>query len=229
MRNSSRFVSTPLDMTSGRPRLLKSAKPRIGKIVSRAIGRPTRWIHFAVWPHRNRAPVGLTATFSQIADEFFACVKLRARRLVTIEIAHQTNAERNVVQIITVHVPAVDLAAPAIAHFNLAVSRGCSVPNHEMIGKTILHPAHVPMIIIEDTRVALPRAAIMHHNELPATPFHRRASDRFDHRSRQITIVTRTARPGPETSSRRRRWRRLETLVFFQTRFFDHNLSTLAA
>ncbi len=133
-----------------------------------------------MWPHRNRAPVGLTATFSQIADEFLACVKLRARWLATIEIADQTNAKRNVIQIVTVHVPAVDLTAPAIAHFNLAVSCGCSVPDHEMIGETILHPAHVPMVIIEDARVALPRAAIMHYNELPATPFHWRASDRFD-------------------------------------------------
>jgi len=79
-----------------------------------------------------------------------------------------------------VHVPAVDLATPAIPHFNLAVSCGCSVPDHKMIGETILHPAHVPMVIIEDARVALPRAAVMHHNELPATPFHWRASDRFD-------------------------------------------------
>ena len=146
-----------------------------------------------------------------------------------IEIADQTNAERYVVQIIAVHVPAVDLAAPAIAHFNLAVSRGGSVPDHKMIGKTILHSAHVPVIIIEDTRVSLPCAAVMHHNELPATPFHRRASDRVDHGSRQITIVTRTARPGPETSFRRRRRWGLETLVFFQARFFDDNLSTLAA
>ena len=87
------------------------------------------------------------------------------------------------------HVPAIDLATPAIAHFNLAVSRGGSVPNHKMIGETILHSAHVPVIIIEDTRIPLPCAAVMHHNELPATPFHRRASDRVDHGSRQITIV----------------------------------------
>jgi len=159
---------------------LKPAKPGIRKIVSWAIGWPTRWIHFAVWPHGNRAPLGLTATFSQIADEFLACVKLRARRLATIEIADQTNPERNVVQIITVHVPAVDLATPAIAHFHLAVSCGCSVPDDEMIGETILHPAHVAMVIIEDARVSLPRAAVVHHNELPATPFHWRASDRFD-------------------------------------------------
>src|SRR6266540_530665 len=209
-------------------RTLKLAKPRIGKIVPRAIGRPTRWIYFTVWPHRNRASVGLTATFSQIADEFLACVKLRARWLATIEIADQTNAERNVVQIIAVHVSAVDLAAPAIAHFDLAVSRGCSVADHKMIRETILHPAHVAVIIIEYARVPLPRTAVVHHNELPATPFHWRASDRFDYGSRQITVVSRTARPGPETSSRWRRRRRLETLVLFDTRLFDHNLRAVA-
>src|SRR5919201_6031848 len=112
---------------------------------------------------------------------------------------------------------AVDLAAPAIAHFDLAVSCGCSVSDDEMIGETILHSAHVPMIVIEHARVPLPCAAIVHHNELPAAPFHRRASDRFDNGSRQITVVSRTARPGPETSSRRRRRRRLQALVLFQT------------
>src|SRR5713101_3505405 len=97
---SRRDSSTPLRSPRNDQAPLEPAKPRVRKIVSRAISRPTRWIHFAVWPHRNRAPVGLTATFSQKADEFLACVKLRARRLATIEIAHQTNAERNVVQII---------------------------------------------------------------------------------------------------------------------------------
>jgi hypothetical protein len=38
----------------------------------------------------------------------------------------------------------------------------------------------MPMVIIENARVALSRAAIMHDNELPATPFHRRAPDRVD-------------------------------------------------
>jgi hypothetical protein len=38
----------------------------------------------------------------------------------------------------------------------------------------------VPMIIIEHARVSLSRAAVMHDNELPATPFHRGASDGFD-------------------------------------------------
>src|SRR5215510_9435049 len=96
----------------------------------------------------------------------------------------------------------VDLTTPAITYFDLPISRGCPVPDHEMIGETILHSAHVPVIIIEDTRVPLPCAAIMYYNELPATPFHRRAPDRVDYGPRQITIVSRTARPGPETSAR---------------------------
>jgi hypothetical protein len=52
-----------------------------------------------------------------------------------------------------------------------------------MIGETVLHPANVPVVIIEHTRIALPRAAVVHDNELPATPFHWRAPDRFDYRT----------------------------------------------
>jgi hypothetical protein len=133
-----------------------------------------------MWPHWDIAPIDLAATFSKVADEFFARFELRARWLVAIKIAYQTNAQRNVVQIIAVHVAAVDLAPPAIAHFDLTVARGRSVADHEMVGKTILHPADMPMIIIENARVALPRAAIVHHDELPAPPFHGCASDGFN-------------------------------------------------
>ena len=133
-----------------------------------------------MWLHRYLTSLGLAATVAQVADEFFARVELCARWLVPIKIAYQTNAERNVVQIIAVHMAAIDLTPPAIAHFDLSVARGSAVADHEMVGKTILHPADVPMIIIKNARVSLPRAAIVHHNELPATPFHGCASDGFD-------------------------------------------------
>jgi len=74
-----------------------------------------------MWLHRNGASAGSAAALSQIADQFLARVELRARGLVPIEIAHQTNAERDIVQVIAVHVAAVDLTPPAIADFNLAV------------------------------------------------------------------------------------------------------------
>ena len=131
-------------------------------------------------PHRDLSPVDLAATFSQVADEFFARIELRSRWLVAIEIADQTNAQRNIVQIIAVHVAAVDLTSPAIAYFDLTVAGGSSVADHEMVCEPVLHSANMSVIIIKDARVSLPCAAVVHHNELPTTPFHRRASDGFD-------------------------------------------------
>ena len=133
-----------------------------------------------MWPHGDIAPVDFAAAFSQVANEFFARFELRARWLVAIKIAYQTNAERNVVQIVAVHVAAVDLTPPTITHFDLAIPGRCSVPNHEMVRKPVLHAADMPMIIIKHACVPLSRAAIVHDNELPATPFHRRAPDRVD-------------------------------------------------
>ena len=72
--------------------------------------------------HGDLAPVDFAATFSQVTDEFFARIELRARWLIAIKIADQTNAERNIVQIITVHMPPIDLAPPAIADFDLPVA-----------------------------------------------------------------------------------------------------------
>jgi hypothetical protein len=101
---------------------LKPAEPRIRKIVARAIRRPARRVDFAVWLHRYRTSLGFAAAVSQKANEFLTCVELRARRLVSVEIAYETNAERDVVQIIAVHMTAVYLAPPSITDFDLAVA-----------------------------------------------------------------------------------------------------------
>ncbi len=179
-------------------------------------------------PYRNGASVDLSAAFAQIADKFFTRVKLRARWLIAVEIAYQTNTKRNVVQIIAVHMAAVDLTAPAVPHFYLAIPSRCSVTNHEMISEAVLHSAHMPMVIIEDARVSLPRPTVVHNNELPAAPFDWRAADRFDHRSCEIAVTAFTAPgPRPKTSARRRRRRRFETLIFFEPGFLDYNLSSL--
>ena len=101
---------------------LKPAKPRIREIVARAIRGPARWVDLAVWFDRYRASLSFAAAISQVANQFLTCVELRARRLVSIEIAYETNAERDVVQIIAVHMPAVYLTTPSIADFDLAVA-----------------------------------------------------------------------------------------------------------
>ena len=72
--------------------------------------------------HNGVMRIDFPATLTQIADQFFARFQLRARRLIAIEIADETNAERDVVQVIAVHVAAVDLAPPAIADFDFAVA-----------------------------------------------------------------------------------------------------------
>src|SRR4030095_17178253 len=104
------------------------------------------------------------------------------------------------------HVAAVDLTAPAIADFDLAISRRCAVADHKMIRETVLHPANMPVVIVENARVALLRAAVVDDNKLPATAFHRRAADRFDDGACQITVANRTT-PRPETESARGRRR----------------------
>src|SRR5213592_748356 len=85
---------------SGSREPLKPAEPRIGKSIARTIGGPPRRVDVAVWFHRYRASLGFAAAVPQKPNEFLTCVELCAGRLVPIEIADQTNAERDVVQII---------------------------------------------------------------------------------------------------------------------------------
>src|SRR3982751_229717 len=105
-----------------RIRNLKPAEPRIGKSIARTIGGPPRRVDVAVWFHRYRASLGFAAAVPQKPNEFLTGVELCARRLVPIEIADQTNAERDVVQIIAVHMTAVYLTPPSIADFHLAIA-----------------------------------------------------------------------------------------------------------
>lgn len=127
-------------------------------------------------PNKNLMGVDLAAALPKIANQFLATLQLRARRLVAIEIAHQTNPKGDVVQVIAVDMAPVDLPPPAIAHFDLPVTGRCAVANNEMIGKSVLHPADMSVVIVEHARIALPRAAVVDHDELPATPLHGCAS-----------------------------------------------------
>src|ERR1700759_4428562 len=131
----------------------------------------------------------LAATLPQIANEFLATLQLRRGRLAPVEIAHQANAERDIIKVVAVHVPAVDLAPPAISHLDLAVARRRAIANDKVISQPVLHVANVPMIIIEDARVPLPRPTVVHHDELPwrISPIGRRPIDLSTHGGGQIT------------------------------------------
>jgi hypothetical protein len=118
----SRDPSTSLRFAQDDVEPLKPAEPRIRKSIARAIRGPARWVDVAVRLHRYRASLGFAAAISQKANEFLTCVELCARWLVSIEIAYETNAEGDIVQIIAVHMTAVYLTPPSIADFDLAVA-----------------------------------------------------------------------------------------------------------
>jgi hypothetical protein len=193
---------------------LKSPEPRIREGVAGTVSRPLRRIHFAMGTHDYVMPINFPATFSQIIDQFFAGFELAAGRLIAIEIAYQANPERNVVQIIAVHVPAVDLPPPAIAYFDLAITGRGAVPDYEVIGESVSHSAHVPVVIIENPGTALSCAAVVDNNELPTTAQYRRAIDFAPDRPRKIMVSDVWTRPEPPSATRGwARRRRLVTLI----------------
>lgn len=95
-------------------------------------------------------------------------------------------------------VSAIDLPAPAITHFDLAVAGRCPVADNEMIRQPVLHSADMPMVVIKDRGVALARAAIVHDNVLPSPSRHRGAINCSAHGRREITI---TAAASPLTAA----------------------------
>jgi len=108
------------------------------------------------------------ATLAKIADQLLATIELGPGRLIAIEIANQTNPQSDVVQIIAVNVAAINLPTPAIAYFDFAITGRGAVANYKMIGKTILHPTKMPVVIIESRRVSLTRPAVVDNNVLPS-------------------------------------------------------------
>src|SRR5207237_1887397 len=116
-------------------------------------------------------------------------IDLLARPLIAIESADQTNAERDVVQVIAVNVAAVDLPPPPVAHFNLPIAGGSPIPDDEMISEPVLHPANAPVVVIECGRVPLTRSAVVHNNILPATSRDWRALDLSTDRPRVVSVT----------------------------------------
>ena len=170
-------------------------------------------MRFHDWPVIADFP----ATLPQVADQFFATVELRARRLVAIEITDQANPEGDVVQIIAVNVASVNLTAPAIAHFDLAVAGRSPVADHKMVSESVLHPAKMSMVIIERGSVALTSPAVMNDNVLPAAARHRSAVDLTADGRRQITITGAAARAAASAA----KYSSPETARFFIAVFFD--------
>ena len=81
-------------------------------------------------------------------------------------------------------VAAIDLPAPAIADFDLAIAGRSAIADHEMISESVLHPAKMPVVIIERSGITLTRSAVVHDDILPATTRDRGAIDLISNRRR---------------------------------------------
>jgi hypothetical protein len=119
------------------------------------------------------------------------------------------------------HMAAVDLPAPAVAHFDLAVRGRCPVADNKMVSEPVLHPSHATMVIIECRGVALSCPAIVHDDVLPPPLRDWSAVDLGADGARKITITATAAASARSKKSGK------ETAWFFITGFFDCNLSRL--
>ena len=121
--------------------------------------------------HDGEPPVRLADSNAEVADELVQREQLRLRWRVAVKITDQANAERDVIEVITMHMTAVDLPFPAIPHFDLPISRRRPIPDHELVREAIGHAPYVAMVVIEDFRIALSRAAVVDHDVSPSMFF----------------------------------------------------------
>ena len=134
--------------------------------------------------HDQRTSIALPATLLQIPNQLSSRLELGPGRLVAIEIADQTNPEPDIVHVIAVDMTAAFLLAPAIANLDLSVASRGPVSNDEMIGQSIPHSSNLAVIIIKNAGTALPSAAVVDNDELPAPSLHGRSANRVNRRAR---------------------------------------------
>jgi len=143
-------------------------KPAVRKAVSWAVGG--LWVDLLVGVDDGLAPLGLPDPVSKIGDQLVESPDLGLGGLVTVEVADQANAERNVIEVVARDMSAVELSRPPVTDLNGAVSRSVTVPDHEMVGEAILHVADPEVVDVEDPGIPLPCAAVVDNDVFPASP-----------------------------------------------------------
>lgn len=103
-----------------------------------------------------------------------------------VKIAHQTDPNGDVIEVIAVYVASVDLFTPAISYFDLAISGGAAVSNYKLISETVLHFAYLSMVILECACISLSRSTVVNNNVFPAVFLNRSPIDLVPYIARQI-------------------------------------------
>src|SRR5215210_6794542 len=91
-----------------------------------------------------------------------------------------------------------------------------------MIRHAVRHLTGVAVVVVENLRVALPRAAVVDDDIAPAVALHRRTVDSILDGAREVAILWLASPEDPPPLFLRGRGR-LQPGFFFESRFFDHN------
>src|SRR5688572_11429209 len=109
------------------------------------------------WPHH---------IIPQVVHQFPERLHLPGGRPRLREIANETNTNAHLVDLLAMHVAALNLPEPARTNLDLAITGIDAIPDHEVIGQSVLHPA-LAMCFPVNGGVALPNRAVMRHYPLP--------------------------------------------------------------
>ena len=129
-------------------------------------------VDFLVAFDDRRFPFNFPDSDAEVGDELVEGAELGVGRLVPVEIANETDAQGNVVEVVAGNVSAVDLAGPAVADFDFPIACGIAVADDKVVGEAILHLADIPVVNIKDSSVSLSGSAVVNNNIFPAATFH---------------------------------------------------------
>ena len=128
----------------------------------------------------------LADTATEVRAEFIECAHLILGGCVAVEIAHETDAERDVVQVVARDMAAVDLSGPPVSDFDFSIARGISIADDEVVGEAILHFANASVVDIKNPRVSLAGATVMNDDVFPPSALHFGIIDGFAQGRRQV-------------------------------------------
>ena len=186
-------------------------EPGVGEVIARAVRGPARRVDFPVSFDDGPFVVKFAHALAEIADEFVEGIQLFLSGLALVEVADQTDADGDVVQIVAMDVAAVDLFAPAGADFDFTIPGGRAVADDKLIGEAVLHLADIGVIVVKSLGIALPRSAVVDDQIAPAGFLDGSAVDLFANGLWQIFPAGKPTEEGG--------W--LEAALGVEPRFFD--------
>lgn len=160
------------------------SQPAEGEAVAWAISG--LGIDFLVTENDGGLAFDLADTAPEVGAEFIQRAELILGGCIPVEISDETNAERDVVQVVARDMATVDLSGPAVSDFDFAIARGIAIADDEVVGEAVLHFANASVVDIKNARVSLAGATIVNDDVFPASTLHLGIIDGLAQGGRQI-------------------------------------------